>query len=98
MKWFISQPMKGLTDEEIKAKRNSIIETIKKQDSNAEIIDSFFENAPYNARPLWFLAKSLEKLSVADVAYFAKGYENMRGCKIEYQCANEYGIKCICEN
>lgn len=36
------------------------------------MIDSFFQNAPADARPLWFLGKSLELLSTADIAYFAK--------------------------
>ena len=27
-----------------------------------EVIDSFFQNAPADARPLWFLGKSLERL------------------------------------
>ena len=38
---------------------------------------------------------SLFKFSTADVAYFAKGWENFRGCKIENTCAVEYGILTI---
>lgn len=60
-----------------------------------EVIDSFLRNAPHDARPLWFLGKSLELLSTADVAYFAKGWEDARGCRIENQCAIEYGITVI---
>lgn len=92
MKYFISQPMNGRTNEEIAAERNKIIEDIKKQDPKAEIIDSFFLNAPYKVKPLWFLGKSLELLSAADIAYFAQGWENARGCKIEHDCADRYGI------
>ena len=57
-----------------------------------ELIDSFFQSAPADARPLWFLGKSLELLSTADVAYFAPGWKDARGCKIEHLCAVEYGI------
>ena len=60
-----------------------------------EVIDSFFQNAPADARPLWFLGKSLELLSTADIAYFAKGWEDARGCRIKNQCAIEYGIEVI---
>lgn len=60
-----------------------------------EVIDSFFQNAPADARLLWFLGKSLELLSTADIAYFAKGWEDARGCRIENQCAIEYGIEVI---
>lgn len=95
---FISQPMKGLTDEEIKKKRNTIIKGVEKFfDEEVEVIDSFFEKAPVDAKPLWFLGKSLELLSTADIAYFAKDWDKYRGCKIENTCAQEYGIQTMYE-
>ncbi len=43
MKLFISQPMNGKTDEQIKKERNEIIEEVKKEYLNPiEVIDSFF--------------------------------------------------------
>lgn len=90
---FISQPMKDKTDEEIEVERNEIIESCKKEYGEIEIIDSFFKNAPHDAKPLWFLGKSLELLSTADVAVFARGWENYRGCKIEHECALQYGVE-----
>lgn len=97
IKLFISQPMKDKTDEEIKAVREQAISAAKTiiDSDNVEVIDSFFERAPVDARPLWFLGKSLELLSTADIAYFAKGCEDARACKIEHTCAVEYGIKVI---
>lgn len=95
---FISQPMRGKTDEEILAVRERAIASAKKylgENEEVEVVDSFFQNAPTDARPLWFLGKSLELLSTADVAYFAKGWEDARGCKIENTCALEYGIDVI---
>ena len=92
-KLFISQPMKDKTNEEIKAEREKAMR--KAEEILGEpitLIDSFFENAPHDAKPLWFLGKSLELLSTADVAYFADGWESARGCKIEHQCAEAYGI------
>ena len=95
-KLFISQPMRGKTDEEILAKRKKAIESAERNlGEPVEVIDSFFQNAPADARPLWFLGKSLELLSTADIAYFAKGWEDARGCRIENQCAIEYGIEVI---
>lgn len=92
-KLFISQPMNGRTDKEIKEERKKILQEVTEQlKEPVELIDSFFEKAPYDARPLWFLAKSLELLSTADIAYFADGWENARGCRIEHECAKEYGI------
>lgn len=95
-KLFISQPMNGKSDEEILAVREKAIESAKRHlGEEVEVIDSFFQNAPADARPLWFLGKSLELLSTADVVFFAKGWEEARGCRIENTCAIEYGITVI---
>ena len=95
-KLFISQPMKGKTNEEIEAERAKAVEEAKAVlNDDVEVIDSFFKDAPVDARPLWFLGKSIELLSVADAAYFAKDWDKYRGCKIEHSCAVEYGIKVI---
>lgn len=95
-KLFISQPMKGKTDEQILAEREKAIKSAERQlGEPVEIIDSFFQSAPADAKPLWFLGKSLELLSGADIAYFAKGWQEARGCKIENTCAIEYGIAVI---
>lgn len=97
MKLFISQPMKDKTNEEIKKEREAAVESVKQMypDREIEVIDSFFEDAPHDAKPLWFLGKSLQLLSTADLAYFCAGWENARGCKIEYECAEAYGIGTI---
>ena len=92
-KLFISQPMKVKSDEEILREREIAITKAKEVcGEDVEVIDSFFQSAPADARPLWLLGKSLELLSTADVAYFAPGWEDARGCKIEHICAVEYGI------
>ena len=95
---FISQPMKDKTNEEIETERNKAIDEIKSKYPGCEItiIDSFFKDAPHEAKPLWFLGKSFELLSTADVAYFCKGWENYRGCKMERKACEEYGIPFIC--
>lgn len=95
-KLFISQPMRDKTNEEIERERQAAIQSVKeKYGDNVEVIDSFFKDAPHDAKPLWFLGKSLELLAGADVAFFCKGWENYRGCRIENQCAIEYGITVI---
>jgi hypothetical protein len=95
-KLFISQPMKGKTNVEIKKEREEAIRCAKEMMSDeVEVIDSFFENAPAEAKPLWYLGESLKLLSTADVAFFATGWKNARGCKIEHTCAQQYGINTI---
>ena len=97
-KLFISQPMKGKSDEEILKERENAIKSAEELlEEPVELIDSFFQSAPADARPLWFLGKSLELLSIADIAFFAKGWEDARGCKIEHTCAVEYGITTIAD-
>ena len=92
-KVFISQPMKDRTNQEIEQERKEIIEKAEKYFGEIEVIDSFFKDAPHDAKPLWFLVKSLELLSNADVIVLGKGWEHARGCRIEHECAIQYGIK-----
>lgn len=97
-KLFISQPMNGKTDDEILTVRaNAVQAAWDSVGKEVEVIDSFFQDAPAEARPLWYLGKSLELLSTADIAYFAPGWGGARGCRIENQCAKEYGIERIIE-
>jgi hypothetical protein len=95
-KLFISQPMRGKTDAEILAERSNAIQAAKDSvKDEIEVIDSFFQDAPVDATPLWYLGESLKLLATADVAYFAPGWDKARGCKIENLCAKEYGVHVI---
>lgn len=96
---FISQPMRGKSDEEIESEREDLIAIAKAVYAGrgeVEVIDSFFKgglNTPAGAKaPLYYLSKSLELLATADVAIFAKGWREARGCRIEHECADGYGI------
>lgn len=92
-KLFISQPMRGKSNEEILEVREHVIKAAEEMIGEpVEVIDSFFQSAPADARPLWFLGKSLELMATADVVYFADGWKEARGCRIEHECAKEYGI------
>jgi len=94
-KVFISQPMRGLSDAEIKEERKVIKQAIIKEYGDVEFIDSYFEGAPADARPLWFLGKSFELLSTADMAFFANDWEDARGCVMEHEACEKYGIEII---
>ena len=95
-KLFISQPITGKSDEEILAEREKAIKAAQELVGEpVEVIDSFLRIAPVEARPLWFLGKSLELMSNADVAYFCRGWRDARGCRIEHECAVKYGIDWI---
>lgn len=93
-KLFISQPMRGKTDEEILKERKVLIaEVCMKTHEEIEVIESFFEGAPADATPLWYLGESLKLLGTADFAVFAPGWH--RGCRIEHDAAVAYGIPIV---
>ena len=103
IKIFISQPMNGRSNEEIKVEREYLAYKIEEyykheKKESVQVIDSFIKDAPQDANSLWFLGKSLELLSTADIAVFAKGWHSARGCVIEHECAVAYGIETIEED
>ena len=94
-KLFISQPMRDKTNKQIELERIRAINTAKSKlningDDKIEVIQSFFKDAPHDAKPLWFLGKSFELLQTADVVFFVKGWNEYRGCKMENKAAHEY--------
>lgn len=92
MKLFISQPMRGLTDEEILAVRQKAKADVENLlGVEVEVLDTFFQGAPADAQPLWYLGESIKLLGEADLVYFTKGWQANRGCRIERMCAFEYG-------
>jgi hypothetical protein len=94
-KLFISQPMRGKTDEEIIATREKAIRIGERYlDEKVEVIDSFFQDeTEVENKPLWYLGKSLMLMADADLAFFTENWDDYRGCRIENICAHEYGIK-----
>lgn len=104
-KAMLSQPMAGKTQEEIVATRERAIEALERR--GYEVVNTLFTDEWYSKEkmeergvvqiPLCFLAKSLEKMSLCHAAYFCKGWEKTRGCKIEHDAAIAYGLEVIYE-
>ena len=95
-KLFVSVPMKGRTDEEIKAS----IQKMKKiaeiyEGEKLELIDSYIEdNPPKDSKEaVWYLGESLKKLAQADVFMGICESYDWDGCCIERETAERYGIK-----
>lgn len=89
---FISQPMGGCSSDEINAERRRVIEIARQKFGKVDVLETFFDDFGPAAKPLDYLARSIEFLAKADVAIFAPGRQNARGCRIEHQCAEDYGI------
>lgn len=105
MKAMLSQPMGGKTDEEIIETRNRAVKALEKM--GYEVVNTLFTDEWYSQdnmekrgvvnKPLCFLAKSLENMSLCNAAFFCKGWEHARGCRIEHDAAKAYGMTIIYE-
>ena len=90
MKLMISQPMKGKTNEQIKAERAELVQKLEAE--GHEVVDTVFDLAPKGVdEAIYFLSKSIEFISQVDGLVFMTGWNAARGCRIEYQVALEYG-------
>lgn len=93
MKIFISQPMRGKTDSEILAELEQAIKAAKaKWGDDVEVLESFFQGAPAEAKPLWFLGERLKVMADADAVILCPNWCLARGCIVEAAAANRYNI------
>ena len=104
-KAMLSQPMAGKTEKEIIETREKAIAALRKR--GYQVVNTLFTDEWYSRKdmesrgvvqiPLYYLAKSLESMSLCHAVYFCKGRENARGCKIEHDAAVAYGLEIIYE-
>lgn len=98
-KLFISQPMRGIHQDEILKVREEIrIRAEERIGEKIELVDSFLSDYPSEINkhvPMWYLGKSIQLLSQADIVYFGGDWKNARGCKIENAIAVAYGLEVI---
>jgi hypothetical protein len=97
---MIAQPMAGKTEEEILATRKKA--TVELQRLGYEVLNTYFTDdlgyAPRIPHPaLHLLAKSLNAMSACHAVYFCNGWENARGCRIEHEAAQNYGLTILYE-
>jgi hypothetical protein len=88
---FISQPMRGKTQEQILSERAAALAKISEP---FELIDTHFKD--FDGNRLAFLGKSvMDGLSKADVAVFIEDWEKYDGCRCEHFIAAQYGVQCL---
>ena len=102
---MISQPMAGKSEEEIRETREKAIAALTS--AGYSVVNTLFTDEWYKPEkmaergvvqiPLCFLAKSLENMSLCHAAYFCKGWEAARGCRIEHDAAVAYGLTILYE-
>lgn len=95
MKVMISQPMRGKTEEQIKAERKEIVD--KFNSMHIEVINTLFaEEAPENCNiAIYYLGKSISAMKDVDAIYMCDNWGEARGCVIEHEVAIKYGIKIL---
>ena len=95
-KIFISLPMNGLTEKEVRNELNKIASKFKE---NYDIIDTFIqEESPHgssNNSGVWYLGRSIQLLSSADIVVFHKNWNSARGCVAEHRICELYNIPYI---
>lgn len=99
-KAMIVQPMNGLSDDEIKTKREEVKKVLESK--GYSVMNSFFDYSEdklksfgYNNLGIFYLSESLKVMSMCDAIYCCKGWDQTRGCTIEHQVAEFYGLEII---
>ena len=104
-KAMLSQSMAGKSNAETTDTREKANKVLKEK--GFKIVNTLFTDEWYSKEKmaergviqilLCFFAQSLENMSLCHAAYFCKGWENARGCKIEHEAAKAYGLEIIYE-
>ena len=100
---MISQPMNGISSDDILATREKAINTLEQ--FGYDVVDNYFADFPDDGFvsddtkniPVAYLAKSIAIMAKCNAVYFCRGCETARGCKIEHEIANSYGLAVIYE-
>lgn len=95
-KLFISLPMAGYSEEEI---RNRMAEYKERAEylmgEELELLDSVITEGPdptHKDVGVWCVGKSIMLMAEADVVFFGRGWRKARGCIVEYETAYRYGL------
>lgn len=94
---FISQPMSGLSSDEIQKERDRIADNYCLQFGYNRDDVIVINQIEYNELcsderhgPLTFLGLAIQRLAIADVVIFHKDWEESRGCVIEHEIVSRY--------
>ena len=103
MKIFVSQPMKGLTEDQIDAIYQEAVNDIHRRvakDAPVEILSTRKYTLPYELRKgrneqMCYWSHALQVLSMADAIYMCPGWQNSAGCTVEANVAKLCGLLII---
>lgn len=97
---FFSQPMNGLTDEEIERERTYMLSEFRDYIINElgfdddvviqDVNNNFDLKGPAGCGRLWYLGRSIQAMDEADYIVFHKDYANAKGCCVEHSVGYNY--------
>lgn len=94
MKVFISQPMRGRSEEAIERERSLILDSLPSLLGESDILEipKLSKLVSASNKPLCCLGMSMQDLSNADLVVFAPGWRDARGCILEHAACLLYRI------
>lgn len=97
---FFSQPMNGLTDEEIAIELTYMISEFRDFLINelgfgddvviCDVNGGYVKPGPEDAGRLWYLGRSIQNMDNADYIVFHKDYAKAKGCCVEHSVGYNY--------
>ena len=96
MNVFISQPMVGLTNDELKKYRSKVLDMVKRRYPTEKIrfiTNPLIANLPHDDNSIvWYLGKSLECIASANLVFFSKDWEMDYICSLQHAICHYYRI------
>lgn len=100
LKIFVSQPMHGLSGEQIESVYQQAVNDIRtrtKPEQQVEILSTRKYELPYELRKgrnerMCYWSHALQVLSMADAIYMCPGWQNSNECTIELNAARMGGL------
>lgn len=92
MRIMISQPMTGRTNEDIVSERQALIDYYT--NLGHEVIDTVFNFDDVGVKHIgvYYMGYSIVAMANADLVVFMDGWQNSRGCRLEYELAKQYEV------
>lgn len=92
MKIFLSQPMTGRTNEQIRLERQELVDYYTS--IGHEVIDTVFNFGDVDTKHIgvYYMGYSIVAMADADLVVFMDGWQNSRGCRLELELAKQYEV------
>lgn len=91
MRVMISEPMRELTEEQIREEKRKVVTMLEQQ--GHEIWEGLSEKTPIPPgvnQDLWRLGRRFLNMAGTDAVYFMDGWEKDRQCRLEYEAASAF--------